>query len=255
MAFVLAIGVTGGVVSVAGHGRGDVAHATRLLSHSQHPIRRAEPARPAKHRAPKPVPELLVRVPVSMTVHARPDAGARAIGVLPSGSKYYHVGLWAWVETTARHGRWGRVSIPYTWPHRDGWIPLHGLRRSKTFVEVHIDLSKHWVSVTKFGKPLYGIRAGVGASYSPTPPGRYFVTDRIPFYAGSVLGTFAFGISGIQPHLPAGWSGGNQLAIHGTNEPWTIGENASAGCVHVTEHALHELEPILRLGTPVIIEK
>jgi lipoprotein-anchoring transpeptidase ErfK/SrfK len=57
----------------------------------------------------------------------------------------------------------------------------------------------------------------------------------------------------IQPHLPAGWSGGDQLAIHGTSEPWTIGKNASAGCVHVSEKALHELEPILRLGTPVII--
>ena len=127
------------------------------------------------------------------------------------------------------------MAIPYTWPHRAGWIPLRGLHRSRTFVQVHVDLSTHWVSVTKFGKPLYGFRAGTGASYSSTPVGRYFVTDRIPFYRGSVLGSFAFGISGIQPHLPPGWSGGDQLAIHGTNEPWTIGKNASAGCVHVSE--------------------
>ena len=265
-ALVLGLGVTSGVVSLTGHGRGSVAHAARLAPESRRAVTRSVP-RPAKNepahgkhrhqlqhrRRHKPVPELLVRVPASMTVRAHPGEHARAVGVLPSSSKYYHVGLWAWVETTAKHGRWGRVSIPYTWPHRDGWIRLRGLHRSRTFVQVHVDLSTHWVSVTKFGKPLYGFRAGTGASYSSTPSGRYFVTDRIPFYLGSVLGSFAFGISGIQPHLPAGWSGGNQLAIHGTNEPWTIGKNASAGCVHVSEQALHELEPILRLGTPIII--
>ncbi len=254
LAIVLAIGATGGVVSVAGSGRGDVAHAARLPSESRHPIREPSVIRPKKPAA-KPVPELLVRVRAATPVRARPALGAHAIGVVPAGSKYYHVGLWAWIETTAKHGRWGRVSVPYTWPHRDGWISLRGLRRARTFVEVHIDLSSHRVSVTRFGKPLVGFRAGVGASYSPTPTGRYFVTDRIPFSPGSVLGSFAFGISGIQPRLPAGWSGGDQLAIHGTNEPWTIGRNASAGCVHVTEHALHELEPLLRLGTPIIIEK
>jgi lipoprotein-anchoring transpeptidase ErfK/SrfK len=79
------------------------------------------------------------------------------------------------------------------------------------------------------------------------------VTDRVPFSAGSALGSFAFGISGIQPHLPAGWSGGNQLAIHGTNEPWSIGTSASAGCVRVSESALQRFEPLLRLGTPVVI--
>jgi lipoprotein-anchoring transpeptidase ErfK/SrfK len=68
------------------------------------------------------------------------------------------------------------------------------------------------------------------------------------------LGSFAFGISGIQPHLPAGWSGGNQLAVHGTNDPSSIGTSASAGCVRVSERALHLLLPLLKLGTPVIIQ-
>jgi lipoprotein-anchoring transpeptidase ErfK/SrfK len=263
LALVLGLGAVGGVASLPGHGRGDVARAAALVRPgSPHAValRRAavlaadaRAAAHTKHAAAKPLPELLVRVPTSMTVRARPSATSRSIGLLPSSSKYYHVGLWAWVETTARHERWGRVSVPYTWPHREGWIPLRGLHRSRTFVEVHVELARHWVSVTRFGKPLYGFRAGTGAAYSPTPSGRYFVTDRIPFSPGFVLGSFAFGISGIQPHLPAGWSGGDQLAIHGTNEPWTIGRNASAGCVHVSERALRELEPILRLGTPVII--
>jgi len=178
-----------------------------------------------------------------------------AVGTMPSGSKYYGVPITAWVEETAKDGRWGRVEIPYVWPRREGWIPLRGLTRDQTNVEVHVDLSRHWVSVTKFGRQLFGLRAATGAPASPTPVGEYFVTDRIPFAAGGSLGSFAFGISGIQPRLPAGWSGGNQLAIHGTNVPSSIGTSASAGCVRVSERGLDRLMPLLRLGTPVIVER
>jgi lipoprotein-anchoring transpeptidase ErfK/SrfK len=75
----------------------------------------------------------------------------------------------------------------------------------------------------------------------------------VPFSPGSSYGSFAFGISGIQPNLPAGWTGGNQLAIHGTNQPWSIGRSASAGCVRVSESTLARLLPLLRYGTPVIV--
>ncbi len=224
------------------------------------PAARAHPARevtkPGHHHAhAAPEPQLLVRIPHAMTVRAHPHAGARAVGTLVSSSKYYHVALTAWVEETAKHGRWGRVALPYTWPHRHGWIPLRGLPRSRTFVEVHVDLSEHRITVTKFGKTLFGARGATGARSSPTPVGRYFVTDRVPFGAGGALGSFAFGISGIQPQLPAGWSGGNQLAIHGTNDPSSIGRSASAGCVRVSERTLHRLMPLLRLGTPVVIQR
>jgi hypothetical protein len=229
------------------------------VDRSQANLRSAHPKAPKRevshrHHASPDSEHLLVRVPSAMTVRARPLSGARAIGTLVASSKYYHVPLTAWIEKSSRHGRWGRVEIPYGWPRRDGWIPLRGLRRSHTFAEVHVDLSKHWVSVTKFGKTIGGFRAATGTSSSPTPPGEYFVTDRIPFSAGGPLGSFAFGISGIQPRLPAGWSGGNQLAIHGTSDPSSIGTSASAGCVRVSERALSQLKPLLKLGTPVVIE-
>jgi lipoprotein-anchoring transpeptidase ErfK/SrfK len=130
---------------------------------------------------------------------------------------------------------------------------LSGATRAWTKVAVEVDLSDRRLTVTKAGVKLFSYPVGTGASYSPTPPGRYFVSDRIPFSLGSALGSFAFGISGIQPRLPAGWSGGNQLAIHGTNNPASIGASVSAGCVHVSETALARLKPLLLLGTPVVI--
>ncbi len=214
----------------------------------------ASPASAPDQRAPRPAPHLLVRVPAGgIVAHRNPWSSSPAVGTVAEASKYYGVPLVAWVEQTNRAGTWGRVALPYVWPHRDGWIPLAGLARETTRVKVHVDLSAHRVVVTKRDRVVYRVSGATGAPWSPTPAGDYFVTDRVPFAAGSSLGSFAFGISGIQPRLPAGWTGGNQLAIHGTNEPWSIGRSVSAGCVRVSESALGRFEPILRLGTPVVI--
>jgi lipoprotein-anchoring transpeptidase ErfK/SrfK len=120
-------------------------------------------------------------------------------------------------------------------------------------VEVHADLSEHRLEVLRDGRVLFRARAATGAPSSPTPPGRYFVTDRVAMPQGGAFGTFAFGLSGIQTNLPAGWTGGDQLAIHGTNDPGSIGTSASAGCLRVSERILDRLRPLLRLGTPVVI--
>ena len=207
---------------------------------------------PSAPRPAEPTGSLLVRVPRDMAVRADPRASSRVVGTLPDGSKYYDVAITAWVEEVSADGRWGRVEIPYVWPRRHGWIPLRGLARHTTDVQVLVDLSEHRITVTRSGATVVAMPTAIGAAVSPTPPGEYFVTDRIPFSGGS-LGTFAFGMSNIQPSLPPGWSGGDQLAIHGTNDPSSIGRSASAGCLRVGERSLDRLKPLLQLGTPVIV--
>jgi lipoprotein-anchoring transpeptidase ErfK/SrfK len=96
--------------------------------------------------------------------------------------------------------------------------------------------------------------AAVGAADSPTPIGRFSVTDPIATGdASGPYGWYAFGLSGHQPHLPPGWTGGDQLAIHGTNDPASLGTAASAGCLRVSAGALYVLKRALEPGTPVII--
>jgi lipoprotein-anchoring transpeptidase ErfK/SrfK len=198
-------------------------------------------------------PQLLVRVPAGgIAAHRTPSRSSRTVGIVRSTSKYYGVPITIWVDATNAAGTWGKVQLPYVWPRTDGWIRLRGLPRSHTSVVVRVDLSEHTVRVYRSGRLRYRVRAATGAPSSPTPPGEYVVTDRVPF-GGGALGSFAFGISGIQPRLPAGWSGGDQLAIHGTNEPWSIGRSVSAGCVRVSEWSLERFRPLLTLGTPVIV--
>jgi lipoprotein-anchoring transpeptidase ErfK/SrfK len=210
------------------------------------------PADPT-YQEERPKPSLLVHVRAGMAVRARPDTNAQAIGTMPSSSKYYRLPLVAWVQEVSDNGRWGRVEIPYTWPHRTGWILLRGLPSESTWVTVEVDLSRHRITLERRGHPAFSMRAATGAPSTPTPSGNYFVTDRVPFSVGSSYGAFAFGISGIQPRVPAGSTGGNQLAIHGTNSPSLIGRSVSAGCLRVSESSLHRLLPLLRLGTPVVI--
>jgi lipoprotein-anchoring transpeptidase ErfK/SrfK len=101
---------------------------------------------------------------------------------------------------------------------------------------------------------LHAFVAAVGASDSPTPIGRFSVTDPIATGdASGPYGWYAFGLSGHQPNLPPGWSGGDQLAIHGTNNPASLGTAASAGCLRVSAAALAILKQALRPGTPVLI--
>jgi L,D-transpeptidase-like protein len=196
---------------------------------------------------------VLVHMPRTLPAFARPRAGAAQVGVVPAGSKYYGIPIVAWVEEVSNDGRWGLVELPYTWPRHEGWIRLGGLRRERSRVRVEVDLSRHTVIVRRLGRAMFSAPGATGAPSSPTPVGEYFVTDRVPFTPGGALGSFAFGISGIQPRLPAGWSGGNQLAIHGTNQPWSIGRDASAGCIRVSEETLDRLLPLLVYGTPVIV--
>jgi lipoprotein-anchoring transpeptidase ErfK/SrfK len=220
------------------------------------PDRSVEPAAEAPEPAEAPTTRegrsLLVHVERSMAVTARPGGGA-VIGTMPTVSRFYDVPLVAWVQEVSPDGRFGLVTIPYLPGDRTGWIALRGLQTAHTTISVEADLSEHQIVVRRGVEVLFRAPAAIGATTTPTPAGHYFVTDRVPFPNGGALGTFAFGISGIQPNLPVGWSGGDQLAIHGTNDPSSIGTSASAGCLRVSQSTLSRLEPLLRLGTPVVV--
>ena len=95
---------------------------------------------------------------------------------------------------------------------------------------------------------------GVGAFDSPTPTGRFAVTDKLDGHDFSAAyGCCILALSAIQPNLPAGWSGGNRVAVHGTLSPSDFGQAVSAGCVHARDGDLRYLMRIAALGTPVVI--
>jgi lipoprotein-anchoring transpeptidase ErfK/SrfK len=228
----------------------DVAAKTRTTS-------RGETSEDGRRDAPRvpdlgPGGSLLAHLERSVPVMSRPGGG-RTVSTMPATSRSYGEPLVAWVRRVSPDDRFGLVSIPYVAGTPTGWIALRGLELTTTDISVEADRSSHELVVRRAGEVILRAPAATGAASSPTPTGSYFVTDRVAFPRGGALGTFAFGISGIQPNLPPGWDGGDQLAIHGTDDPASIGTSASAGCLRVSERVLDRLRPLLGLGTPVVI--
>lgn len=154
-----------------------------------------------------------------------------------------------------RRGAWLGVSVPELPNHRLAWIDgRRGLYFVRTRMSLHADLSRHRLELRRGPDVLKVITVGSGRPPSTTPIGRFSVTDKLrgPRY-GPYYGCCILAISGNQPNLPAGWIGGSRLAIHGTPNPATLGERASAGCLHATRLSLLYLLRRLPLGTPVFI--
>lgn len=195
----------------------------------------------------------IVHLERSMSVRRAPRDHARAVGTLAARTRYLHAPMQAPLLGVSADGAWGRVRLPWRSDAATGWIRLRGLRVTETPYSVVVHRDRRIVEVRRAGAPVATFRAGIGAESSPTPAGRYFVTERVavPAAQRGSFGSFAFGLSGLQANLPRGWRGGDQLAIHGTGDPASVGRATSAGCVRVSEPALAQLRRWLVPGTPV----
>ena len=212
-------------------------------------------ATPAHHRTPvqrQTDAFTMVEAQDGAVVRSRPNGPIS--GELP-GRTSLGTTTWLWAVKTSPDGRWARVVLPWRPNGRTGWISLRGRRTVKSPMWVEADVSSRRVNLMRGSQVVRSFVAAVGAPGSPTPVGRFSVTDPIATGdPGGPFGWYAFGLSGHQPNLPPGWSGGDQLAIHGTNTPSSLGTAASAGCLRVSSTALGILKRYLHPGTPVIIE-
>jgi hypothetical protein len=205
----------------------------------------------AAPRKPRPVTFMLVD---SAGASVQRWPGGAAMGTMaettPLGSH-----SWSWAVSTTRNHRWARIVLPWRPNGETGWIKLSGRRVVHTAIWVRADLSRRTVTLMKGRGSLVVFKSAIGTSSTPTPTGHFSVTDLVATGDPSgPFGWYAFGLSGHQPNLPVGWGGGDQLAIHGTNDPSSIGTAASAGCLRVSSAALSTLKRYLRLGTPVVIQ-
>jgi lipoprotein-anchoring transpeptidase ErfK/SrfK len=108
--------------------------------------------------------------------------------------------------------------------------------------------------VTRDGQVAVETPVAVGADATPTPTGRFYVTDVIDTgRPNGAYGPFAIGLSAHSDVLDQFAGGDGQIGIHGTNEPASIGTSASHGCVRVPNEVVAALAGTIPLGTPVTI--
>jgi L,D-transpeptidase catalytic domain len=145
------------------------------------------------------------------------------------------------------------VQLPGPPNGRTGWIEARAVRVFAVSDRLVVDLSARRLVAYRNGRPRLRARVAVGAPQTPTPTGRFVVNERwLLDNPNGVFGVAALGISAHSDVLHA-WLQDGPIALHGTNEPWTIGEAASHGCIRLRNAEMRRLLPLAPAGTPVEI--
>ncbi|MGH2894955.1 MAG: L,D-transpeptidase [Solirubrobacteraceae bacterium] len=244
---------------VSGSGGSAAVHASAVTVPKFAPAP-ATPGTPTT-QAPTPAPQASgVKLPPghgavvavlrhSTALHATP--GGRVLAKLPLKTEFGSAEA-MWV---VRHtGRWLGVIGTKAGNNRVGWIPASMTSLSRVDWELRVSLSARKLTVLDKGQVKQRYTVAVGASGSPTPTGRFAVTDRL--LTGNPAGPYGcciLALSAKAPHAIQGWSGGDRIAIHSTPETETIGEAVSHGCIRLTLAQGQWLVNHIPLGTPAVI--
>ena len=128
---------------------------------------------------------------------------------------------------------WYRVQLPIRPNGAIGWVRASAIELQPVDLRIEVDVSQRRLKLFRAGKRVLEATVAVGAPATPTPIGRYYVNQRlVPADTTGPFGPGAIGISAFSPVL-TGWAQGGPVAIHGTNEPWSIGHAVSNGCIRL----------------------
>jgi lipoprotein-anchoring transpeptidase ErfK/SrfK len=149
---------------------------------------------------------------------------------------------------------WLRVMDAELKNGQTGWIQASDAQRGMVDYKLKVDLSARRLEVLKDGRVIRRIRTAVGEQGTPTPTGRFAVTDKVPFRdRGSPYGCCALALTAHQPNTPSEWTGGDRIAIHATPARASIGRSVTLGCMRVPDPDAEWMMKQVPLGTPVSI--
>jgi lipoprotein-anchoring transpeptidase ErfK/SrfK len=145
------------------------------------------------------------------------------------------------------------VQIPRRPNGVTGWVPAGQVGVVRLATRIVVDLSQKRVTLYRSGRRVLSATAAIGSPATPTPTGSFYVNQRlIPSDPNGPFGPGAVGISAFSNVL-TGWTQGGPIAIHGTNEPWSIGKAVSNGCIRLPNRVLRKVFAQALNGTPVLI--
>ena len=148
---------------------------------------------------------------------------------------------------------WYRVQLPIKPNGVEGFVRARDLTVASVHTRIVVQVSERRLTLFRRDRPVLRTTVAVGSKTTPTPTGSYYVNQRlIPTDQGGPYGPGAIGISAFSNVL-TGWTQGGPIAIHGTNEPWSIGHAVSNGCIRVRNPVLRKLFAATPAGTPVVV--
>lgn len=150
---------------------------------------------------------------------------------------------------------WVHALLPGRPNGQTGWIRADDVEIFTLEREVVVDLDERRLTVLSDGDEIFDSSVAVGSEVSPTPTGIFFVTDAVRLTApNGPWGPYAFGLSARSDVVTEFNGGDGIVGIHGTNQPWSIGEAASLGCVRLPNDVIEILWDVMAVGMKVTIK-
>ena len=143
-------------------------------------------------------------------------------------------------------------TVAYDGPHKPGTIIIDTNQNFLFLVEAGGKARRYGVGTGKPGFEWAGTHKVTLKKEWPgwTPPAEMIARERAK---GRILPAFMPG----GPENPLGaralYLGSTLYRIHGTNQPWTIGQAVSSGCIRMRNEDVVDLYERARLGTTVVV--
>jgi lipoprotein-anchoring transpeptidase ErfK/SrfK len=187
-------------------------------------------------------------------IRATPSRTAKAIGRLRQLTEdgYPEVYLALRAHIDADGYEWTQIRIPGRPNGRVGWVRRENLGAYKaTRWQIVVNRKTRRMTVFWNGKRRWRRPVGVGAPRTPTPPGRFWIREKIKVsdhaspYWPYALGTADYSTL-------SEWPGGGVVGIHGDwNQPWLIPGRPSHGCIRMHDRDVAWLARHVPVGTPL----
>ncbi len=151
---------------------------------------------------------------------------------------------------------WVQVHLPVRPNGSTGWLRGEDVVLTATDLRIEVSLGDRRLVLRDGGDVVMDVPVGIGKQDVPTPGGVYYVKELLqPPDPDGPYGAYAYGLSGFSPVLESFAGGEAVIGIHGTDDPGSIGEEVSHGCIRLHDDDVTRLveEFGLPLGTPVEI--
>lgn len=194
------------------------------------------------------------RAEASLVAFRRPgEAPMEAFGRRNANGVRTVFGVLGAVRDDRCRPRWYRVQLPIRPNGATGYVRARDVELFRVRTRIEVDLSERRIDFFRGGHRVLRVTAAIGEDATPTPTGRFYVNQRL--LSGDPAGPYGpggIGISAFSPVL-SGWTQGGPIAIHGTNDPGSIGEAASYGCLRIQNRHAERMLRANTEGTPVVI--
>ncbi|WEX75828.1 L,D-transpeptidase [Sinorhizobium numidicum] len=151
--------------------------------------------------------------------------------------------------------RYRRREVPYNGSEPPGTIVVDTVERYLYYVEGGGSAIRYGIGVGEEGRTLKGrVRVGRKAEWPSWTPTENMMRRKphLRQYAGGVSGGLHNPLGASALYLYRG-AEDTMFRLHGTNEPWTIGQAVSSGCIRLTNEDIVDLYDRAPVGTTVLI--